>query len=758
MNYSFHSLADLDKTQLLLEVYKLNHIIDYLPDATMVISSQGQILSWNRAMEKLTGVKAEYMLGKNNHEHALPFYGERRPILIDLVLEPDELIKQRYQYVNRVDDNITVEIFIPGFGVQGAYLWGFATPLYNAGGEIIGAIETIRDITERKQMENESINQAESLKMILEQSPTGMAILDPEQNFVFLNSQVTEITGYALEDMPSMEIWEQKAYPNENSRQILHENWQQQFESKGKAKGTVRVYRKNGQVRDVEFHGIRLPDQRSIISMWDVTWRKQVEENLRAGEARFKALSDASFEGIILSENGICIDVNQKAADMFGYKLREMIGMDTVNLAVAESRTIVAHNMTTDYELPYECVALHKDGSSLPVEVQGRSFEYQGRRIRAAAVRDLTQRQQAEAELSRQRQNLQALFYNSPDAIALCNMERRILDINPQFFYLFGYTLEECRDKSLNDLVVPPGYFKEYEQTRQCIINGESVQMETIRKHKNGQVFDVMMKTVPIPNYGYYIMYVDISERKKTEQIIKEQLRELEAKNAEMERFAYTVSHDLRSPLITIKGFAGLLIDDLAQGNHSRLENDLQRIINAAEKMDNLLRDLLELSRVGRLLNTFSQISMSRLANEVSELLTGLLQERGVKIIIDPDMPVVQADLIRIREVLQNLLENAIKFMGNQSQPQVEIGFTENPDEWIFLVRDNGIGIDARYNESIFGLFNKLDPNCAGTGIGLSLVKRIIEFHQGRVWVESAGAGLGSTFYFTLPKTVDQLQ
>ncbi|PKM77843.1 MAG: hypothetical protein CVU90_05180 [Firmicutes bacterium HGW-Firmicutes-15] len=748
-----HGQEALQESKMLL-----NNIIDFLPDATLVIDSHGQVLAWNHAMEKMTGLSATEMLGKSNYEYALPFYGERRPILIDMVMKADEVTKHQYPYVTHIDNKLTVELFVPNFGNEGAYLWGMATPLYNTNGEITGAIESIRDITYRKQMENELINQSESLRMTLEHSPTGTAIVDNCNRFVFLNSRVTEITGYTLEDIPTMEVWLQKAYPKVNSRNALMEDWYQQLRLKQRARGNARVHCKDGQVRDIEFHGIELPDQRTIISLWDMTWQKQVEESLRVGEARFKALSDASFEGIILTENGICIEVNQKAAEMFGYDHQKMIGMHAIDLAVPESRAIVESHIATGYELPYEGIAMRRDGSRLPVEIQGRMFEYKGRRIRAAAIRDLSERQQAEAELLQQRQNLQALFFNSHDAVVLCNLEQEIINVNPQFFNLFGYKLEECQHKRLDELIVPSGYLEEFKANQRFVFNGELIQKETVRKHKNGSMFNVMINSVPITSYGFYVMYSDISDRKKTEQIISEQLKELEAKNAEMERFTYTVSHDLRSPLITIKGFAGLLLDDLKQGNHSRLENDLQRIINAAGKMDDLLHDLLELSRIGRLLNTFSCFSMSKLAIEVDELLTGRLNERGVKLIIDSEMPEVLADHARIREVLQNLVENAVKFMGNQAHPQIEIGSLDTPGEWTFFVRDNGIGIEARYHDSIFGLFNKLDPNCEGTGIGLSLVKRIIEYHQGRLWVESAGPGMGSTFYFSLPQTTNSIE
>jgi len=728
----------------------LDNIINFLPDSFMVIDSKGKVLAWNRAMEKLTGVSAEDMVGKGDYEYSISFYGTRRPILIDLVLASEDVLQQNYSTISRAGYTITGEIFVPGFGDGGAWLWGIATLLYNSSGEIIGAIESIRDITQRKRMEDALITQTEYLTMLLEKSPTGIAIEDSSENFSFLNSRLTEITGYTMEDIPTMEAWLEKAYPNARSRKILMDDWYFQIRTQQRANGTARVHCKDGSVKNIEFHAIRLPNEQVIIALWDMTWQKQVEETLRMGEARFKALSDASFEGIVLTENDVCIEVNRKAAEMFGYAIPEMIGMNTMSLAAPDTYAGIKNRIGNDYELPYEGFIVRKDGSTLPVEIQTRGFEYQGRAIRAEAYRDLSERLQTEGELTRQRQNLQALFINSLNAVVLLDYEYKILDINPQFTDMFGFTLDECRGKELSEIIVPDGLAEQYTEIKKKVTMRDAVQMETLRRNKQGKVLDVLMQAVPIPDYGGYIMYLDISDRRRKEQIINDQLLELEAKNAEMERFTYTVSHDLRSPLITIKGFAGLLMDDIKQGEHQRLEADLTRIMSAADKMNELLSDLLELSRIGRLLNDFTSFSMTTLAEEVVELLTGSIQGHKVRVLVQPDMPVVCADQARIHEVIQNLIENAIKFRGEQKAPLIEIGSTESDSEIIFFVRDNGIGIEARFQDSIFGLFNKLDSTAEGTGIGLSLVKRIIEFHQGRIWVESAGAGHGSTFYFTL--------
>jgi PAS domain S-box-containing protein len=234
----------------------------------------------------------------------------------------------------------------------------------------------------------------------------------------------------------------------------------------------------------------------------------------------------------------------------------------------------------------------------------------------------------------------------------------------------------------------------------------------------------------------------------------REQLiNELESKNAELERFTYTASHDLKSPLITIKGFLGFLRQDAEKGNLARLNSDIQRISDASDKMQALLNDLLELSRIGRLVNQPETIDLNQLIPEVLELLHGRLHGGHIRVSVQENLPRIYGDRARLFEVMQNLIDNAAKFMGDQTDPRIEIGQQGSTETGlpIFFVRDNGVGIDPKFQERIFGLFDKLDPRTDGTGIGLALVKRIVEFHGGRIWVESE-PGKGATFYFTLPR------
>lgn len=238
----------------------------------------------------------------------------------------------------------------------------------------------------------------------------------------------------------------------------------------------------------------------------------------------------------------------------------------------------------------------------------------------------------------------------------------------------------------------------------------------------------------------------ELEERRKL-------IAELELKNAELENFTYTVSHDLKSPLFTIRGFLGYLERDALAGDQARLKSDMDRITDATNKMERLLNELLELSRVGRLKNESTRFSFTELVQEAMELVQGQIMARGIRVEIQPDLPMIYGDRPRLAEVLQNLLDNAAKFMGEQPMPYVQIGQAGEDEEQamaILYVRDNGIGIPVEHHERIFGLFNKLDPKTDGTGLGLALVKRIIETHGGRIWVESE-VNVGTTFFFTLP-------
>ena len=245
-------------------------------------------------------------------------------------------------------------------------------------------------------------------------------------------------------------------------------------------------------------------------------------------------------------------------------------------------------------------------------------------------------------------------------------------------------------------------------------------------------------------------MLYDITGRKQAEAERERLIAELRSKNADLEMFSHAVSHDLRNPIITIRGLMKWIDTDAIEGNVDRLRVNLNLVTSAAARMEQLVEDLLEFTRIGTFCNPVDEVSFGELASEAVQLASGSIAEKGVKVQIAPGLPTVPCDRSRLLEVLQNLVENAVKFMGTQSQPEIRIEASLKESEMAFCVRDNGMGIDPADQERVFNIFAKIDDESKGTGLGLALVKRIIEAHGGRIWVESQGRAKGSAFCFTL--------
>lgn len=250
---------------------------------------------------------------------------------------------------------------------------------------------------------------------------------------------------------------------------------------------------------------------------------------------------------------------------------------------------------------------------------------------------------------------------------------------------------------------------------------------------------------------GATLVCIDVMDRRRAREEREVAHRALAERNAELQAFTYTVSHDLRSPLITITGFLSTLVAAARAGRLDQVDADAARMRKAAQRMGQLLDELLELSRVGRIEGERTRFPLAEAANEAAELVAGRLAERGAQLVIAPDLPEVLAHRRRIVQLLQNLFENAIKFAGEAAPPRIEVGVRHDGATAVIEVRDNGIGIDPAAQQRVFALFERLDPAVEGTGFGLALARRIVEAGGGRIWVESAGRGHGSTFCFTLP-------
>ncbi len=363
-------------------------------------------------------------------------------------------------------------------------------------------------------------------------------------------------------------------------------------------------------------------------------------------------------------------------------------------------------------------------------------------------------RQLADEALRASEDKFQTTFHQTSIPMAIVRVsDRIILDVNKAFCNLTGYSLEEAINhtgKQLNLWVNQD----EYEQHKELLLKQEFIREFKAKYRKKSEELGVVLLSaanIKVNNEDclLYTLY-DITK-------MEDLLNELQDKNTELERFTYTVSHDLKAPLVTLGGFAGLLERDMLTGNIDKAKQDMKRILEAIQKMERLLNELLELSRIGRVVNERETVSFGEIAEEAVRLVEGQLTRNQVKVQIEAGLPVVNVDRARVIEAIQNLVDNASKFMSRQPNPEIKIGSRMENGQQTFFVSDNGIGIEPIFHERIFGLFNKLDAKTDGTGIGLALVKRIIEFHGGRIWVESE-LGKGAIFCFTLGKVETPLQ
>jgi PAS domain S-box-containing protein len=328
---------------------------------------------------------------------------------------------------------------------------------------------------------------------------------------------------------------------------------------------------------------------------------------------------------------------------------------------------------------------------------------------------------------------------------------------NPFLLKLTGYDLEEILGRNWFDTFVP-GKDKEFVKGvfKGIFLNDGLVphyDNPILTKSGDERLIawnNTILKEIHDQPIGTMSIGEDITEHKRAEAERERLLAEIAAKNRELESFAYTVSHDLRAPLVSLEGFSSLLKSECQNLLGEQGRHYLERIRANVAHMDTLVTELLELSRIGRVVGPAEDVDVGALVRRVKERLVLKLEQEGAEFIIEEPLPTVRGDRGRIRQVFANLTENAVKFRRVERRLRIEVGCEEEMGFYRFHVRDNGIGIAPQYQEQIFESFRQLDGGIEGVGMGLALVKKIVEHHGGRVWVESE-AGKGSTFFFTLP-------
>ncbi|MCS6819346.1 MAG: PAS domain S-box protein [Chitinophagales bacterium] len=512
----------------------------------------------------------------------------------------------------------------------------------------------------------------------------------------------------------------------------------------------------------------------------EIKERRSAQEALKQSEQQFRDIFNSSPDAIFVEDfEGNILDVNEEACILHGQTKEELLGKNICELTPASQ--IEAMRMRQPLLIKgemrsFEGQALKKDGTAVPIEVKVSRFQYNGQPALLLHVRDISERiknqqllHQINLELEdkvRQRtkdleeanrilkisENLyRQIARNIPrSAIFIFDKQLRYVLAEGNLVGFISLERELIEGKSIYELFSDE-QIKEVEHIYKSAINGAS---GTYELEQNNCVYQI--NYLPIRSdegevvYGM-LMVMDITDLKKIQMKLERQAAELKRSNEELERFAYVASHDLQGPLRTISSYLQLLESRYGHKLEADGKEFIEFSVSGAKRMQRLIQDLLNYSRINTRPKPFTEINLNDLLHVVLKNIETTIQANNVIIEIQP-LPVVIGDSNQLMQLFQNLIDNAIKFVRGH-QPVVKIGVEEKDAFWQFSIEDNGIGIEEEFKEKIFQIFQRLhsEAEFPGTGIGLAICKKIIHLHGGDIWFEST-PGIGTTFYFTISK------
>jgi PAS domain S-box-containing protein len=488
-------------------------------------------------------------------------------------------------------------------------------------------------------------------------------------------------------------------------------------------------------------------------------------EALRESEERFRRTFELAGSGLAhIAMDRRFIRVNRRLCEILGYPEHELLKLRGKDISHPEDSDVINEQRPRLYageigEVRLEKRYLKKDGSLVWVQfamVVERDAE--GRpKYEIAVYDDITARRAAEEALRQSEERFRRTFELAGTGVAQVSLDGRFSRVNPRLCEVLGYSERELCALTVRDVSHPEDRDL-VDVPRAKVISGEmdSARLEKRYIRKDGKVVWMTLAIAMERDAEGRALYAisvldDITERKRGEAALREAHEELQRSNSELEQFAYVASHDLQEPLRMVSSYTQLLGRRYNEKFDPDAREFMAYIVDGAARMKQLIEDLLAYSRVGTKGRDFKIVELERSVRRAITNLKAAIDESGASVSYDP-LPTLPADEVQLAQVFQNLMGNALKFRS-QAAPRIHVSVAEKPEAWEIGVRDNGIGIEPQYFERIFMVFQRLHNKgeYPGTGIGLAIVKKVIERHGGHVRVEST-LGEGSAFIFTLPK------
>ncbi len=619
-----------------------------------------------------------------------------------------------------------------------------------------------RDITEIIQ-KHKLIEQNElRLQFFFDNVLDGMAIVF-EDKFQMVNNALVNILGYDSVEEIIGKPFVQFIDPDYSSKEdeLVSTNSNHLYTSK--------ILRKDGTSRNIEATGKSISfrnQELQIFVIRDLEERKNTQDKIEVSEARFETVFKNSSLGIMLLDfDGNFVDANISFLNRLGYSQNEIKRMNILDIIYEEDRDIALEYwklliIGSVNKIYKEKRFLKKNKKITWARVTLSIMKISAsENIVFGSVEDLDSQKKSEQALIESEEKFRAVYESSPMGILITKTPGIIYDLNPSFAEMMGYSEVELKGKNLLDIT----HVSDYQNTKKWmekIFNREIQTYITEKKYvrKDGTSFWAKAVVSTMNDITDEIITVSIIEniekKKKTEDALEQKNRELTQINQELEHFAYVASHDLQEPLRTITSF----IQILDKRYIHKLDEDAQQfmgfVVEGAKRMQTLIHDLLDYSRINRFNTGYEKIDLNEIFNTINRVLKDKIESHDA-LVLSENLPTVYGNRLQLTQVFQNLVDNAIKFKAKKRKPEIIISVNDLGDKWELIFKDNGIGISQEYFQRIFVIFQRLHTHeeYTGTGIGLAICKKIIERHGGEIWVDSK-PGKGTAFHLSIAKNL----
>ena len=617
----------------------------------------------------------------------------------------------------------------------------------------------------------------ERYRLIIEQTHHIVYDYNIDTGVVKWGGAINEITGFSVEDFSTfgIEDWKNRVHPDDCER--MTQDFFKSISEGIPSRLDYRFKRTDGKYVNVEVSRVILKNSegknyRVLATIQDVTERIRNEEEIR----KFKTIIDnANFGIAIVDSEGKVTYINQYFASVHGYLKPELIGK---NYKICHDEKhmdqllqIRDELITTGCVSAQEINHIRKDGTEFPMIhhlVLIRDADGNGI-FTAVMAFDISKRKFAEDELRK----FKTISDNANYGVSIVDTAGTILYTNKYYAKVHGYTIDELVNQPFT-ILHNKEQMRQVEASSSIIMKNDNVSGHEIwHTRKDGTVFPMLHNSVVIRDEDGEPLFtaataIDITEKLDAEAEMEKMLfslaqknKELEEVNKELNNFTHVASHDLRNPIAIIQSFAMLIDEHYGKDLPEKVMDYVIRINRAAGRMDELVDNLLTLSRISRIKNPFEEVNIQEIVDSVVERLEDVINQYKVDFKITSKLPTLTCDKIKLGEVFLNLIENAVKYSSKNieiNKPvKVELGCTDGKSEYKFYVKDNGVGIPEEYHKHIFESFTRLYSNSEypGTGLGLSIVQKVIDDHGGKIWVESE-EGEGATFFFTISKGISK--